>query len=68
MTEITSLSAVEAAEPPEEPPGTRLGSHGFSVAPKPQCSVEEPIANSSWLVFPSSGAPPSASRRTTVAV
>ena len=44
-------AATAAAEPPDEPPGTRARSHGFSVGPKPEFSVEEPIANSSWFVF-----------------
>ena len=61
-------AATAAALPPEEPPGTRLRSHGLSVGPKAEFSVEEPIANSSWLVLPSSGAPAAASRATTVAV
>src|SRR5919201_4713627 len=63
-----SPAATAAALPPEEPPGTRVRSHGLSVGPKPEFSVEEPIANSSWLVLPSRGAPASASFLTTVAV
>src|SRR3712207_7576409 len=54
--------------PPLEPPGTRARSHGLSVGPKPEFSVDEPIANSSWLVLPSRGAPPSARLRTAVDV
>src|ERR1700704_2318512 len=61
-------AATAAALPPEEPPGTRLRSQGFSTGPKPEFSLDEPIANSSWFVLPSSGAPASASLRTTVAV
>ena len=61
-------AATAAALPPEEPPGTRPRSHGLSVGPNAEFSVEEPIANSSWLVLPSSGAPAAASRATTVAV
>src|SRR3977135_321371 len=56
-----------AALPPDEPPGTRVRSHGLRTGPKPEFSLEEPIANSSWLVLPSSGAPASASFVTTVA-
>ena len=52
----------------DEPPGTRSRSHGFSDGPNAEFSVEEPIANSSWLVFASSGAPASARRATDVAV
>ena len=47
-----SPAATAAALPPEEPPGTRPRSHGFSTGPKPEFSFEEPIANSSWLVLP----------------
>ena len=32
-------------------------SHGLRVAPKKEVSVEEPIANSSMLCFPSKTAP-----------
>ena len=63
-----SPAATAAALPPEEPPGTRVGSHGLRTGPKAEFSFEEPIANSSRLVLPSSGAPASASRATTVAV
>src|SRR3954453_19564169 len=61
-------AATAAAEPPELPPGTRERSHGFRVGPYAECSGEEPIANSSWLVLPSSGAPAATSRSTAVAV
>ncbi len=57
-------AATAAAEPPDEPPGTRVRSQGLSVGPYAECSVDEPIANSSWFVLPSSGAP-AASRRST---
>jgi hypothetical protein len=57
-----------AADPPPEPPGTRVGSQGLCDGPKAEFSVEEPIANSSWLVLASSGAPALASRSTTVAL
>src|SRR5919204_6237411 len=61
-------AATAAALPPLEPPGTRVRSHGFSTGPNPEFSFDEPIANSSWLVFPSSGAPASRRFCTTVAV
>ena len=61
-------AATAAALPPEEPPGTRRRSHGLSTGPNAEFSFEEPIANSSWLVLPSSGAPACASLATTVAV
>src|SRR5438128_181091 len=55
-----------AAEPPPEPPGTRVGSHGFRVGPKAEFSVEEPNANSSVLVLPRNGRPASLQRAATV--
>ena len=63
-----SPAATAAALPPEEPPGTRARSHGLSTGPYAEFSLEEPIANSSWLVFASSGAPAAPSRATAVAV
>jgi hypothetical protein len=46
-----------AAEPPPEPPGTRAGSQGLREGPNAEFSLEEPIANSSVFVFPSSRRP-----------
>src|SRR5690242_11614526 len=40
-------AATAAAEPPDDPPGTRSVSHGFRVTRKALFSVDEPIANSS---------------------
>ena len=60
-------AATAAAEPPEDPPGTRVVSWGLRVGPKAEFSVDEPIANSSRFVLPTITAPASASRRTTVA-
>src|SRR5690349_25084144 len=60
-------AATAAAEPPPEPPGIRSRSHGLRVGPYAECSVEEPIANSSMLVLPRIGRPASLSLRTTVA-
>ena len=56
-----------AADPPDDPPGTRERSHGFRVAKKAECSVDEPIANSSMLVLPRMTAPAASSRSITVA-
>src|SRR5919108_1628887 len=56
-----------AADPPPEPPGTRSGSHGFRVGPKAEFSVDEPIANSSILVLPSTRSPRARQRSATVA-
>ena len=63
----TNPAATAAAEPPDDPPGTRLVSWGLRVGPKAEVSVEEPIANSSMLVFPTITAPAAASLVTTVA-
>ena len=60
-------AATAAAAPPDEPPGTRSTSHGLRVVKKPECSVDEPIANSSMLTLPRTTAPASMSRATTVA-
>jgi hypothetical protein len=60
-------AATAAAAPPEDPPGTRARSHGLRVVKNAECSVEEPIANSSMLSLPSSTAPAAKRRATTVA-
>src|ERR1043165_1861912 len=68
-----SCAATAAAEPPDEPPGTRcepsicprapaptfepLRRHGLTTGPKHEVSFEEPIANSSLLSLPSMTAP-----------
>src|SRR5919112_5447457 len=62
-----SNAATAAAEPPPEPPGIRPRSHGLWVGPYAECSVDEPIANSSMLVLPRIGRPAARSRATTVA-
>ena len=56
-----------AAVPPPEPPGTRVGSHGLRDGPKAEFSVDEPIANSSVFVLPSSVSPAALQRAATVA-
>ncbi len=58
----TWQAATAAADPPLDPPGTRPRSHGFAVGPNAECSVDEPIANSSMLVLPRITAPASRSR------
>src|SRR5918993_625356 len=60
-------AATAAAGPPDEPPGTRARSHGFAVSWNAECSVDEPIANSSMLDFPSGTTPAAVSLVTTVA-
>ena len=63
----TRPAATAAAEPPEDPPGTRLGSQGLATGPNQLVSLEEPIANSSMLVLPSITAPAALRRSTTAA-
>ena len=46
------LPPTAAALPPDEPPGTRVRSYGLRVTPRPEFSVDEPIANSSMLTRP----------------
>src|SRR3989338_6015178 len=46
------FAATAAADPPDDPPGTRVASWGFLVTLNAEFSVEEPIANSSIFVFP----------------
>ena len=50
-------AATAAADPPLDPPETRLWSCGFLVTPKAEFSVEAPIANSSRFVLPKKVAP-----------
>ncbi len=50
-------AATAAADPPDEPPGTRDSSQGFLVGPYALFSVDEPIAYSSILVLPKRIAP-----------
>ncbi len=61
-----SPAVTAAAEPPPDPPGTRVGSHGFREGPKAEFSVEEPIANSSVFVLPRSWRSASLQRAATV--
>src|SRR5882757_4188451 len=63
----TKRPATAAAEPPEDPPGTRVRSQGFLTGPYQLVSLDEPIANSSILVLPSITVPASLSRSTTAA-
>jgi len=60
-------AATEAADPPLEPPGTRLRSQGFLVGLNPEFSVDEPMANSSILSLPAVTAPAALSFSITVA-
>ena len=61
-------AATAAAAPPLLPPGTRDVSHGLRVGKNADRSVELPMPNSSMFVRPSTIAPRSIRRCTTVAV
>src|SRR5450432_688550 len=57
-----SPAATAAAEPPDDPPGTRSvlepsRRHGLTTGPKHDVSLDEPMANSSLLSLPSITAP-----------
>ena len=68
-------AATAAADPPDEPPGTRAKFQGLWAAPKAEFSLPEPMANSSQFSLPRLMAPapgpwpgtPSPNRATTVA-
>ena len=60
-------AATAAADPPDEPPGTRVASHGLRTTPNAEISLAEPIANSSQFSLPSVTAPASPRRSTTAA-
>src|SRR5688572_18726419 len=64
----TMRAATAAADPPLEPPGVRSAAQGLRVGPYAEFSVEDPIANSSQLVFPTGIAPAVKSRSMTVAL
>src|SRR3954452_16191248 len=64
----TRPAGAAAAPAPLEPPGTRVRSHGLRTGPNAEFSFDEPMANSSWFVLASTGAPASRSRSTDVAV
>src|ERR1700721_4505870 len=66
MASGASYAATAAADPPDEPPGIRVRSHGLRLGPKAEFSVEEPMANSSMLVLPMMIAPACRSRLVTV--
>src|SRR4029079_3788941 len=50
-------AATAAADPPLDPPGTHCRFQGLRLGPIAEFSVEDPMANSSRLVFPSSRYP-----------
>src|SRR5512139_1270384 len=64
---LARRAATAAAEPPDEPPGTFVRSHGFFTAPNQLVSFDEPMANSSMFALPTITVPASRSRVTSVA-
>src|SRR5450759_979217 len=68
MASGTDLAATAAADPPEDPPGTRSGSHGFFTGRYAEFSFDDPIPNSSQFVFPTTTAPAATRRFTHVAL
>ena len=49
--------ATAAADPPDDPPGTVSRFHGLRTGPNAEFSLDEPIANSSQFVLPTSTEP-----------
>ena len=64
----TMRAATAAALPLDEPPGARARSQGLRVGPKAEFSEDDPKANSSMFVMPTTIASASSRRRTKVAV
>ena len=60
-------AATAAADPPLDPPGTRCRSCGLRTGPNAEFSFDEPMANSSQLVLPTTSAPLASMRSTAVA-
>ena len=60
--QTASPAATAAAEPDDDPPGTRSRSHGLWAGPNAEFSPEDPMANSSQLVFPTRAEPAALSR------
>ncbi len=61
---IAISAATAAADPPDDPPGTRLLSRGLCTGRYAEFSVDDPMANSSQLSLPRTTAP-AVSRRAT---
>ena len=65
MATGTIPAATAAAEPPDDPPGERLRSHGLWVRPWARLSVCGNCPNSGIAVLPTMTAPAARSRRIT---
>src|SRR5256885_3121168 len=64
----TIPAATAAADPPDDPPGTRVVSQGFFTGPNAEFSFDEPMANSSQLVLPTTTTPASSNLSIAVAL
>ena len=63
----TAMSAATAAaEPPDDPPGTRVRSRGLCTGFQAEFSFDDPMANSSQFSLPNTTAPAASSRATAV--
>src|SRR5437588_6436671 len=60
----TLPAAPAVADPPEEPPGVRVVSHGLRVIPFASLAVHGQVMSSGTLVMPIGIAPAARSRRT----
>src|SRR4051794_27222400 len=60
----TIPAATATAEPPDDPPGVRVGSHGLRVGPVWRGSVVGRMPNSDMFVTPTTTQPPAFRRRT----
>jgi hypothetical protein len=63
----TTPAATAAADPPDDPPGVRVGSHGLRVGPVSSGSVIAFAPNSGVVVLPNTTSPAASQRRTTSA-
>ena len=65
---IAIRAATAAAEPPDEPPGTRVARslHGLTTGPNALVMLDEPMANSSRFALPRNVAPAASSLPVTV--
>src|SRR5947207_3381638 len=63
----TIPAATDTADSPLDPPGIRSSAHGLRTGPKAEFSLDEPMANSSQFVLPTTTAPAASSRATAVA-
>src|SRR5260221_444109 len=64
---VARPAARATADPPLDPPGIRSGAQGLRVGPNAEFSVDEPMANSSQFVLPTTTTPAASSRATAVA-